>query len=860
MDAQVPLVMALDDPGAVPGVVGGKGASLARLARAGFRVPAGFHVTTSAYLDFIGRGGLREPVLAAMSAVDVSDAATFDAAAARIGDLFAGQPAPAPTAAAIAGAYACLGDDVPVAVRSSATVEDLPGMSAAGQHDTYLNVRGEAAVLDAVRRCWASLWSARAIGYRARWGIEPGEVNIAVVVQQLVLADAAGVMFTIDPLDGAHDKVVISANWGLGESVVAGDVTPDVAVFDRASGTLASYQVGSKEMMTVADGTGTRATGTPADLRSAAVLSPAQAGELARVGLAIEKLYDEPMDIEWALAAGELSVVQARPITTPASRPSTGPDEQWNDSLAGDYLWSNGNLGEALPDVMTPATWSFVELLMSRMAFPPSLPGYRGYGRIGGRFYANVSMSISLEALIGISPRRFAALFSPVLGKLPPTEEIPRPRLPRWKATRLMVPATVAMIRRVNASQKRLPEFVTDAPGRCDQLRAEIKQTTDAAILPRLWQEKVRPLVEEAGDMLAAVGAHGTMLLSAPGKLAKLVGEADSALLLSGQQTEGLPLASLGPVTGLARLARGEIDRDTFARQYGHRGSHEVELSIPRPAEDPAWIDDQLAALHDTAHDADALLAGQEAARAAAWERLARQDPKKAAAARKLIARWAPVAREREAARSEVARSAWVARTWVRRAGQLTGHGDDLFFLELPETIDLLHGEPAPLAKVPARRASYETYRALPPYPALIRGRFDPIRWAADPNRRSDYYDERAQTTKPDDTITGFPGAAGVVEGTARATPHARGRRPARRRRDPRHHGHQHRLDADLPPRRRSRNRRRRAAVPRRDRGPRTRHPRRRRVRQRHHAPAHRRPGQGRRQQRHRRGTAPGMT
>ena len=767
MDAQVPLVMALDDPGAVPGVVGGKGASLARLARAGFRVPPGFHVTTSAYLDFIGRGGLREPVLAAMSAVDVSDAATFGAAAARIGELFASQPLPAPTAAAIAGAYACLGH-VPVAVRSSATVEDLPGMSAAGQHDTYLNVRGEAAVLDAVRRCWASLWSARAIGYRARCGVEPGQVSIAVVVQQLVLAEAAGVMFTIDPLDGAHDKVVVSANWGLGESVVAGDVTPDVAVVDRASGALVSYQVGSKEMMTVADGTATRATGTPAGLRSAAVLSPGEAGELARVGLAIEKLYDEPMDIEWALAAGELSVVQARPITTPASRPAAGPGEQWNDSLAGDYPWSNGNLGEALPDVMTPATWSFVELLMSRMLFPPSLPGYRGYGRIGGRFYANVSISISLEALAGISPRRFAALLGPVLGKLPPIEEIPRPRLPRWKAVRLMVPVTVTMMRRVRASQKRMPQFLAGAPSRCERLRAEIQQTTDPTVLASLWPEKVRPLFEGACDMLSAAVLHGTTLLSSPGKLATLVGEADSALLLSGQQAEGAPLASLGLVTGLARLARGEIDRDTFARQYGHRGSHEVELSIPRPAEDPAWIDDQLAAVGDTAHDADALLADQEAARAAAWERLARQDPKKAAVARKLIARWAPVARDREAARSEVARSAWVARTWVRRAGELTGHGDDLFFLELPETVDLLRGDPAPLAKVPARRASYETYQALPPYPALIRGRFDPTRWAADPNRRSDYYDERAQTTKPDGTITGFPGAAGVVEGIAR--------------------------------------------------------------------------------------------
>jgi phosphohistidine swiveling domain-containing protein len=768
VDAQVPLVMALDDPRATAGVVGGKGASLARLARAGFRVPPGFHVTTSAYLGFIGRGGLREQVLAAMSAVDVSDAATFAAAAGHIGDLFAGQPVPGPTAAAIARACVLLGE-VPVAVRSSATVEDLPGMSAAGQHDTYLNVRGEAAVLDAVKRCWASLWSARAIAYRARYGIEPGQVSIAVVVQQLVPAEAAGVMFTIDPVGGARDKIVISANWGLGESVVAGDVTPDVAVVDRAAGMLVSYQVGSKEKMTVADGPATRAAVTPDGLRRAAVLSPGQAGELARVGLAIEKLYDQPMDIEWALTAGELSVVQARPITTPAPRrPAAAPGEPQNDSLAGDYLWSNGNVGEAVPDVMTPATWSFVELLMSRMIFPPSLPGYRGYGRIGGRFYANVSMAISLEALIGISPRRFAALFGPVLGKLPPVGEIPRPRLPRWGATRLMVAATVAMLRRVNASQKRLPQFLAGAPGRCDRLRAEIEQATDAAILARLWPEKVRPLVEEAGDMLTAAGTRGTTLLSNPGRLAKLVGEADSALLLSGQPAEGAPLASLGPVTGLARLARGEIGRDTFARHYGHRGSHELELSMPRPAEDPAWIDDQVAAFRGTTHDADTLLAGQEAARAAAWKRLARRDPRKAAAARKIITRWAPVARDREAARSELVRTAWVARTWVRRAGQLTGHGEDLFFLEIPETLALLRGGPAPLAQVPARRAAYETYRGLPPYPALIRGHFDPVRWAADPNRRSDYYDERAEAARPDGTITGFPGAAGVVEGIAR--------------------------------------------------------------------------------------------
>jgi len=790
--AQVPLVLGLDDPGAVPSVAGGKGASLGRLARAGVRVPGGFHVTTAAYVDFLDGGSLREELPAATSVVDGSDAATSEAAAARVAELFSGQPVPAATVAAIAGAYASLGDDVPVAVRSSATVEDLPGLSAAGQHDTYLNVRGQAAVVDAVRRCWGSLWSARAISYRAGRGIALGDVSIAVVVQRLVPAEAAGVLFTIDPVSGARDQVVVSANWGLGESVVAGDVTPDVAVVDRASGALVSYQLGGKKVMTVADGGGTLETETPDDLRSAPVLSPAQAGELGRVGLSIEKLYGEPVDVEWARAGGgELWVVQARPITTRAGGPAAAAaagdadrGERWNDSLAGDYLWTNGNLGEALPDVMTPATWSFIELFMGRMIFPPGVPGYRGYGRIGGRFYANVSVSMALLALVGISRRRFPVLFGPVLGRLPPVEEIPRARLARWKAARLMVPATVRSLRRVNANERRLPEFLADAPGRCDRLRAEIERSADAAALADLWPAKVRPLLVEAADMLAAAGSvGGTTLVSVPGKLAALVGEADAALLLSGQRVEGTEttsLASLGPVMGLARLARGEIDRNDYARQYGHRSAHEAELSMPRPAEDPGWIDDQLAALdgngravadasRDASRDADTLLAKRDAARAAAWQRLAREDPRKAAAVGKLITAWAPAARGREAARSEVIRSVWVARTWVQRAGDLTGCGDDLFFLELPEIFGLLRGQRAPLERIPARRAAYHAYTALPAYPALIRGHFDPARWAADPQRRVDYYDERAaRTTEPDDAITGFPGAAGVVEGTAR--------------------------------------------------------------------------------------------
>ena len=194
-------------------------------------------------------------------------------------------------------------------------------MSAAGQHDTYLNVRGEAAVVDAVRRCWASLWSARAIGYRARRGISPGDVSIAVVVQRLVPAEAAGVMFDRSTRSsGAPDQVVVSANWGLGESAAPATSPRTSPVVDRPTEAPASDQPGGEQIMTVADGAGTLDTERPAPALTPA-LSPGQAAELARVGLAIEKPYGEPVDVEWARADSELWVVQARPVTTCAARP-----------------------------------------------------------------------------------------------------------------------------------------------------------------------------------------------------------------------------------------------------------------------------------------------------------------------------------------------------------------------------------------------------------------------------------------------------------------------------------------------------------------------------------------------------------
>jgi phosphohistidine swiveling domain-containing protein len=321
----VPLVLALDDASAILEQVGGKGASLARLAAAGLPVPPGFHLTTAAYRRFITEYGLQEPILAAVSAITADQPAQLEEASQQIARLFAQHEMPADIADAVRQAYASLGEEVAVAVRSSATAEDLPEMSFAGQQETYLNMRGEAMVLEAVKRCWASLWTARAIGYRARQHIAPADVSLAVVVQQLVPADAAGILFTANPVTGVREQVMINAAWGLGEATVGGQVTPDTVVIDKASGRVLDQQISEKDMMTVRTQTGTREEPVPPDMRIRAVLTPAQATELARLSVQIEDLYGQPMDIEWALHDDRFFIVQARPITAlPEAAPGRG--------------------------------------------------------------------------------------------------------------------------------------------------------------------------------------------------------------------------------------------------------------------------------------------------------------------------------------------------------------------------------------------------------------------------------------------------------------------------------------------------------------------------------------------------------
>ena len=295
-------------------LAGGKAANLGELVRQGFPVPSGFVVTTDAYAAVLAENGLG----AGLARLLVSDETTTYQAAldgaigGQIRDLFRAAKLPDVVRSEIAAAYAAMGGGA-VAVRSSATAEDLPGAAFAGQQDTYLNVIGEEALLQAVLDCWASLWTDRAISYRQRQGIDQRQVGIAVVVQEMVQAESAGVMFSANPVTGERGEIVIDASQGLGEAVVSGLVTPEHYVLDTRGKVRAFTSGGHQLSIRSLPAGGTEESTGASTTRPA--LSDGHLEELARLALRAQDHFGRPQDMEWAVADGRVYVLQSRPMT-----------------------------------------------------------------------------------------------------------------------------------------------------------------------------------------------------------------------------------------------------------------------------------------------------------------------------------------------------------------------------------------------------------------------------------------------------------------------------------------------------------------------------------------------------------------
>jgi phosphohistidine swiveling domain-containing protein len=396
-------------------LAGGKGANLGELSRAGLPVPLGFVVTTKAYEAFVESNEMGDTIVKLASMPDSEDPKAFEEASQKIHALFSGGKVPEKMAEEIRASYEKLDEDggAAVAVRSSATAEDLAGASFAGQQETYLNVRGEEALLEAVKNCWASLWTARAMAYRARRGIDPATVSLAVVVQRMVEAEAAGVMFTANPANGRRDEAAISAAWGLGEAVVSGQVTPDSIVVEKESGRVISREIADKEVMTVYTKSGTEELPVPGARRREPVLGDEAAAALTHYGARIEELYGIPQDIEWALSDGELFILQARPITA-LPEPIADPPTGWSvpDPKA---LYVRASIVEQMPDPLSPlfadliegaVVWSLEKLMNELLGANTLREGDLGFPTINGYAYYDYKLTAFWRILLK-SPSAF---------------------------------------------------------------------------------------------------------------------------------------------------------------------------------------------------------------------------------------------------------------------------------------------------------------------------------------------------------------------------------------------------------------------------------------------------------------------
>ncbi len=313
-------------------IAGGKGANLGELTRSRIPVPPGFVVTASAYYRFLEEAGLMDTISSHLDNLDVQNSQKLDEAANLIKEMINNVAMPAEIAAEIRKAYEKMGGGH-VAVRSSATAEDLPEASFAGQQRTFLNVNGADNVVKAVQGCWASLYEPRAVFYRVEQGFDHLKVGIAVPVQKMVQAEKSGVVFTVEPMSSDRDKIVIEAAFGLGEAVVSGALTPDLYIVDKKSLRILNKTVARQEWQLVRNPAGTDyedcnyETTVAEDLQNARKLSDEEITTLAKIAKSIEDHYLWPQDIEWAMEDGKFYIVQTRPVTT--------LKEQWDGEVEG---------------------------------------------------------------------------------------------------------------------------------------------------------------------------------------------------------------------------------------------------------------------------------------------------------------------------------------------------------------------------------------------------------------------------------------------------------------------------------------------------------------------------------------------
>lgn len=625
--------------------------------------------------------------------------------------------------------------DSSFAVRSSALSEDSAQASFAGEFETVLNVVSDDNIFEAIYEVFKSKYSDRVKAYSNVHGMEQAH-QIAVVVQLMVQSEISGVLFTADPITGSHASMSGNYVYGLGEQLVSGEANAYAFSLTRPKG---KYE-------------------GPDEFKKYAL-------ELYKYASKLEKKYGGPQDIEWAVGKGKLYILQARPITT--LKTGNRDTYEWNDTLDGDYLWTNTNVGEAMSDVFTPLSWSIIRLLDEEQM---TIPGYYLFsGNICGRAYTNLSYALSLYPAFGKDIKPLLKIMSEVFGQMPEGASIPIYPFSRLALIKSMAPKLKHRLKNIMKASKEIPHHLKESSELCEKITKRIEQVNNKEELLSLWENELIPLNFKALWVALAGGRKMVLANKLKDELTKLVGTEATNTLMSNFRGNST-LESLGPVIGISKIIKGEMSREEYKRLYGHRGPHEFELSIPHPGEKEAWLEKQIEEFKKSNTDVAALLEKQQEQYEEAFRKLDQRFPKEAKSIRKKVIKVAEAARLRESVRSEWTRAFRVNRAFALKAGELTGLGEDIFFLYIDEVLTLISGKNLGIDNISVRKENYNKYKALPPLPSIIRGRFDPFKWAEDPNRRVDYYDSTMPVVVSADSeaLKGFAGAAGRIEGTVR--------------------------------------------------------------------------------------------
>lgn len=784
-------------------LVGGKGANLGEMSRAGMPIPPGFCVTVAGFDAFIQQTDQADTYFQALANLTTDDLDEIRRVSGAFREHLLAVPIPDEVAQEVIDTWRTLGEGYGYAVRSSATAEDLPSASFAGQQDTFLNVRGEQELLESVRKCWTSLFTDRAVLYRIQNEFDHRQVQLSVVVQRMVASEVSGTLFTADPVSGHRQMISIDASFGLGEALVAGLVTPDNYKIDKRGWRLIDKQISEKKVAICPkpDGGVTREE-LGEDKRNAQALNNDQIIQLAHFAEEIERHYGAPQDIEWGIEGGKIFILQSRPITTlfPVPEPETHPGER---------IYISFGHPQVMTSPISPMGISLVQVLLAfgrddkRELLNPYVLA------AGGRIYVDGSPLVYTRIGKKVLPR-FMTAADELMG-LAFSEYVKRDEYERLRhaitdkvslrsARKMLFPLVAQAMKRLwviptENSRQELDEFIQQALQKAERITQEgtlEERITGIYVMLAYFFRKealfimpyimvgmmskvlLERMLSDKADPADLAAVQSGMAGNVTTQMDLVVGDlADTA---RAQPAVVNAFDTAAPEDLLATLEQmeeaGDFLRalDRFLKKYGVRGFGEIDIARDRWQDDPTtllqMVRGNLKSGDKGTHRTHFAKMAQEADAAA--ERLAALARRQRGGRLKtvLVKRWIKVLRAymptREHPKFLLVKIFKMARDLLMQAGEVfTADGrlekpTDIWYLTFPEVLDALKGAEFPLAQIiTERKTAYEHFQKMTP-PRVITSEGEII--------KGRYATERL----PDGAIPGSAVSAGVVEGLAK--------------------------------------------------------------------------------------------